>query len=252
MKKGYRPTRRLRSRGRMSKRRFTRRARTSLMQRASTTYQIPRQLYSPLPAQLKVAMTAQASAGWDLAVQTICPHYRILLLRPNQLTFPGGFQALHQLYARSFIDRAVVSVSLTNGSNAFAQVCLLQVPYIDTIEGGTYTAAQFDGFASSPEAILRTIGTGTGGHDSVTMSLAIDVNKIINTFDESIACTTSDRTVPPVITVPDYEANGVPSSSWPTVELIAFNPSAQAITLFRQIQITYHMTFSQRHATVVT
>jgi len=205
----------------------------------------PRQLYPPLPVQFKASFTkhmwtARPCPAGAYVVQ------EFNLIAPNILDgdFPAGFQQMHFLYARSCVDRVQLKVTLTNITNG--TVCDFAggiVAFSDSQLAGNLNT--FKRLCDRPESQTCTLGTATGGHDQRIFHFDTDVRKAVNNSEESIYCSRS--TFNGVITCPDPGANAqlAAAPSYYSIYRTATNVDANIWEVF---DVTYHITFSQRHA----
>lgn len=225
---------------------------------------ISRPLYSPLPAQLKVALRLveyeDTSVGPTLEAASIQAYSCISPdISGGNARYPSAFTTLMRLYSRAFVDMVQAkfvyqtTAFLTNGIAVDTPVAVdlvgCVIPYGDTLTGTTLTA-QFERYASLPDAQLRMLGPPTGGHDQATFYFTVDTKKFLQiasseedlSYTSSIGPTTGAITLTP----PSLAFAG----QIPTIVCMQRNNALQYSQTPYHIrrEMTFHITFSSQHA----
>jgi len=216
---------------------------------ATTTY-VARSLYPPIPSQMKLALRLHQYANYqvDINGQLIVG---ISGISPVGLggAFAEGFAAMMRLYSHAVVDRiqVVFGVIPTDDNNPAANhqrpfpVTSLVIPWND-FNGAA--ALVPDEVMSYPEAKTKLVGSLQAERET-TFYHSVDVRKALaNPHEEHYACRS---TLAGVIAVPALNAN---IGSSPMICLFASNndPANNRFLIIRR-EVTYHMTFSMRHAT---
>ena len=225
----------------------------TLMQLPFSTSSIPRQLYPPLPAQFRVAL----SSVYSREILVVNPAF------PNQAFYGGvndylhspfvgngcaeGLFSLLSLYGKASVDRVEFHIRFTN-------TCERPINWASTVipQGSLYQPDSIDFFervASHPSAVIGTISSR--GSDSASFRRTYDVTALMAEASlEGQFCTTSS--LGPAGTVNITRPN-ILSSAVPLLTMFFQNedPLTDADKIVLLYQVTYHMTFTNRHATSV-
>lgn len=249
MAKGLKPTGR-----RTYKKRFFNKTKSNkrvAAQKWGTTTYVARSLYPPLPAQMKLSLRLQQFSNYQVAAndQVIVG---ISGISPTGLNnqFAEGFAAMMRLYSHAVVDRIQVTFGVIPTDDAPVQdvgrqrpfpVTSLVIPWNDF---NGVNALHPDEVMSYPEAKTRLVGSLQAERET-TFYHSVDVRKALsNQHEEHYACRS---TLAGVIAVPALNAN---IGAAPMVCLYASNndPVFARFFILRR-DITYHLTFSMRHAT---
>jgi len=215
-----------------------------------TTTAVPRTLYPPLPAQMKLALRLQQvsshqvdpNAGNIIGVSGISPV-------GVDNAFAEGFAAMMRLYSHAVVDRIQVTFGVipTDDNNPAPNhqrpfsVTSLVCPWYDFNAAHALTP---DEVRSYPDAKTRLVGSLNAERET-TFYHSVDVRKALaNQREEHYACRSS---LAGVITVPVLNAN---IGATPIICFFAANhdPVENRFYYLRR-DVVYHMTFSMRHTT---
>lgn len=216
-----------------------------LAQRWRTTTYVPRSLYPPLPAQMRLSMKVTTSNIYGIAGATMVQQ-RVSCIDPRSIgdVYPCGFPAMMLLYSKAIIDKVQVKFLMAPFKSGLDNGYPLNVtggvvPWVDT-NGVALTLASFQLFASRPEAKSMVLGHPYA-NDHENMFFSVDVHKALANFREEHYAIKSDRTG--VITLP----NQATVSEAPVIALSVFNHFSETQNMSLQREITYHFTFSCPH-----
>lgn len=223
-----------------------------LAQRPKTTWYSPRDWYPPLPAEMRLALklTYATTHGVDGGSSV---YFGISCVSPVSVggQYPEAFERLMRLYSRAVVDRVYVKVGFTpSGSGLEAydgrvldpyRVIAAVIPWTDFNDSTNLTPYTL---GSYPEAKTAMLGHAYS-QAMRTMTFSIDNRKAIADGHEEHYARRSTNAG--VITVPTLSV--VPSHPMATFMLDNTNSiTTTSRTCFVSREITYHFTFSMRHA----
>lgn len=221
-------------------------------QKWSTTTLVPRTLYPPLPAEMRMALRAvtvntySATAG-NMNFQSVS------CISPQQIggDYPSAFGPFMQIYGRSVVDRVTVKFTIIPYMAGAApidvttygplQLTACVIPWIDG-QNLPLNDASFRRLAARPEAKSLTLAHPYA-EESKTFVFSVDVRKALANFREEHYCIKSDRDGNLILPA----QNNIQES--PMIAMGVLNQFGTDRYYYVRRDVVYHMTFSMAHTT---
>lgn len=219
-------------------------------QKRSTTTLVPRSLYPPMPAQLRVSLKActvntyESVAGEYAFNVTSC-------ISCFQIggTAPGGFQSLMRLYSRAVIDRVQSKLSISPYmvdaqpqpyDYGLVNLVSTVLPYQDAVDFPN-TLVAYNQTVSRPNSKTKMLGHPYG-ESAQTFFWGVDVRRAL--AEGPVETLQHFSNIAGTVIFP-VQAN-VPSA--PVILVGYYNSGDNHKFLSITRETTYHMTFSMLHS----